>query len=151
VSNIPSQSNQTRTVTLKGKQFKKAHKLDGRNVASYLNMPSLSTTPSTDNGVETTGHQETVETRQDTGNVTLPPTRGESLIKRLSFLDRFLALWIILAMVCGILLGYFVPGIEEILDTAQLIGVSGPIGIPCYFDFIDDSRRTYRDDVSYPV
>jgi uncharacterized transporter YbjL len=93
-------------------------------------MPSPSTTLSTDNEVEMTGQQDTVETRQDTENVTPRPTRGESIIKRLSFLDRFLALWILLAMVCGILLGYFVPGIEQILDTAQLIGVSGPIGIP---------------------
>lgn len=57
-------------------------------------------------------------------------TARESLIKKLSFLDRFLALWIFLAMVLGILLGCFVPGTQEVLNTAKLIGVSAPIGIP---------------------
>jgi hypothetical protein len=55
-------------------------------------------------------------------------TMGESLLKKLSFLDRFLALWILLAMVVGILLGYFVPDTEDVLQAATLIGVSAPIG-----------------------
>jgi hypothetical protein len=71
------------------------------------------------------------ETRPETENVvggTVAARVEESIIKKLSFLDRFLALWILLAMICGILLGCFVPGIENVLDTAQLIGVSAPIG-----------------------
>jgi arsenite transporter len=55
-------------------------------------------------------------------------TARESLVKKLSFLDRFLALWIFLAMVLGILLGCFVPGTQDVLNTAKLIGVSAPIG-----------------------
>jgi len=51
-----------------------------------------------------------------------------SLIKRLSFLDRFLALWIFLSMVLGILLGCFVPGTEKVLNTATFVSVSVPIG-----------------------
>ena len=53
---------------------------------------------------------------------------GDSLLKKLSFLDRFLALWILLAMVVGILLGYFVPDTDDVLQAATLIGVSAPIG-----------------------
>jgi arsenite transporter len=46
--------------------------------------------------------------------------------KKLSFLDRYLTLWIFLAMAVGILLGYFIP------DTATLINSfsSGTTNIP---------------------
>ena len=56
-------------------------------------------------------------------------THSGSIIKRLSFLDRFLALWIFLAMVLGILLGCFVPSTEKVLNTATFVSVSVPIGI----------------------
>ena len=69
---------------------------------------------------------------EDTTNPTpVPPQR--SLIKSLSFLDRFLALWIFLAMVLGILLGCFVPGTHQVLQAATLIGVSAPIGMSFIF------------------
>ena len=54
---------------------------------------------------------------------------GRSLVKSLSFLDRFLALWILLAMALGIILGYFVPDVDDVLQAATLIGVSAPIGM----------------------
>jgi hypothetical protein len=80
-------------------------------------------------GLHTKTHPETqIGGAQIDGGETLAARVEESIIKKLSFLDRFLALWILLAMICGILLGCFVPGIENVLDTAQLIGVSAPIG-----------------------
>lgn len=55
--------------------------------------------------------------------VDVPPLKG------LSFLDRFLVIWIILAMAIGILLGNFVPSTGPALQKGQFVGVSLPIGI----------------------
>lgn len=51
-----------------------------------------------------------------------------SAFKALGWLDRFLAVWIFLAMVIGILLGNFVPNTTEALDKGKFVGVSVPIG-----------------------
>ncbi|KAJ1558732.1 hypothetical protein HK096_006120, partial [Nowakowskiella sp. JEL0078] len=49
-------------------------------------------------------------------------------LKKLAFLDRFLALWILLAMVIGLLLGYFTNTGEK-LQQGEFIGVSIPIAV----------------------
>ena len=51
-----------------------------------------------------------------------------SAIKGLGWLDRFLAVWIILAMAIGILLGNFVPETGPALERGKFVGVSVPIG-----------------------
>ncbi|MFJ9351210.1 ACR3 family arsenite efflux transporter [Streptomyces sp. NPDC101237] len=48
---------------------------------------------------------------------------------RLSFLDRFLAVWILLAMAAGLGLGRLVPGLGNALATVTLTGVSLPIAL----------------------
>jgi ACR3 family arsenite transporter len=49
--------------------------------------------------------------------------------KRLGFVERFLTLWIFLAMAGGVGLGYFVPGIPQILGHFQTGTTSIPIAV----------------------
>ena len=51
-----------------------------------------------------------------------------SAFKGLGWLDRFLAAWIFLAMLIGILLGNFVPSTGPVLQKGKFVGVSVPIG-----------------------
>ena len=48
---------------------------------------------------------------------------------RLSFVDRFLSLWIILAMLVGVGLGYFVPQVGEVVNKLSIGTTSIPIAI----------------------
>lgn len=50
-------------------------------------------------------------------------------VTRLSFLDRYLTLWIFLAMVLGVSLGYFIPEIESVIGKFSVGTTSIPIAI----------------------
>lgn len=48
------------------------------------------------------------------------------MVKRLSFIDRYLTIWIFFAMALGVGLGYFVPGVEGLINSFQ----AGTTNIP---------------------
>ncbi|KAI9471381.1 arsenite transporter [Zychaea mexicana] len=53
----------------------------------------------------------------------------EGSTRRLSFLDRYLAVFILVAMIVGVLIGYYVPGVQHSFETVQFGSVSVPIAI----------------------
>jgi ACR3 family arsenite transporter len=67
-----------------------------------------------------------------TGNPTAassPAAKVPGIVGRLSFLDRFLTLWIFLAMAVGVGGGYLFPGVVPFLDRFSIGTTSIPIAI----------------------
>ncbi|WP_149361445.1 ACR3 family arsenite efflux transporter [Lolliginicoccus suaedae] len=61
--------------------------------------------------------------------MTAPPSTGTHVVDKLSTLDRYLPVWIGAAMILGLLLGRFVPGINTAIDSITVDGISLPIAL----------------------
>ncbi|MGW9617692.1 ACR3 family arsenite efflux transporter [Streptomyces diastaticus] len=57
------------------------------------------------------------------------PAGDDSVVRKLSTLDRYLALWILLAMAAGLGLGRLMPGMDDALAKIEAGGVSLPIAL----------------------
>lgn len=80
-----------------------------------------------DSDLERTKEKEVVDVEGQT-RPQPPKTEKESAYKSLGWLDRLLALWILLAIVVGILLGNYVDSVGPALQRGKFVQVSVPIG-----------------------
>ena len=58
-----------------------------------------------------------------------PSDSRPAVVEKLSTLDRFLPVWIGVAMAAGLLLGRLIPGLNMALDHVQIDGISLPIAL----------------------
>lgn len=56
-------------------------------------------------------------------------SQSKGVVSRLSFLDRFLTLWIFLAMGLGVGLGYFIPNVSNFITRLSVDTTSIPIAV----------------------
>ncbi|KAI0630326.1 sodium bile acid symporter family-domain-containing protein [Trametes polyzona] len=79
---------------------------------------------------EPEGHEDVEANAKDGTASTVsdqPYDAPAELVKRLSILDRLLTPAILLCMIAGVLIGNFVPGVQDAFDTARFQSVSAPI------------------------
>jgi hypothetical protein len=122
--------------------------------ASSANFPPSDQTLT--NNYQTDSPQD-VEKQSDPETAANLGQEKQSAFKSLGILDRFLALWIFLAMLIGILLGNFVENVGPALQKGKFVGVSVPIGKLRFptpndgFAKTSGSNRVACYDVSNPL
>jgi ACR3 family arsenite transporter len=94
------------------------------NKDSSLGTDHLPERKVSENGTELCGSNAACQEDKD---------KHRSAFHQLGLLDRFLAVWIFLAMAIGIILGNFVPSTGPALQRGKFVGVSVPIGEFAFF------------------
>lgn len=127
---------------------------------SRTHSPPTATAESQSSSPTLTGRTQDLTTRdveKQGGTENEEPPSQQSAFKGLGLLDRFLAVWIFLAMAIGIILGNFVENTGPALQKGKFVGVSIPIGIYSSFPEKQSYKLTvpsYRSpsyDVPYPL
>ncbi|KAK2767512.1 hypothetical protein FQN54_003669 [Arachnomyces sp. PD_36] len=99
--------------------------MDGdKEINEKQSAPPIDATPQPDQDLESAKDPAAVHCQSEEKEV-----QHGSAFKNLGFIDRFLAVWIFLAMAVGIILGNFVPNTTEALQKGKFVGVSVPIAI----------------------
>ena len=91
---------------------------------------------------------------------TIPHDTAPAVVGRISTLDRFLPVWIALAMTAGLLLGRWLPGLNTTLEKVELDGISLPIALGLLimmypvlakvrYDRLDTVTGAYEDLLDY--
>jgi ACR3 family arsenite transporter len=101
-------------------------------MSSDLHTPQSPVLPSKEHSVSDLAHPSPldldIELQSHKNPENDPHSSKVSAFKSLGLLDRFLAVWILLAMAIGIILGNFVPSTGSALEKGKFVGVSVPIG-----------------------
>lgn len=80
-------------------------------------------------GFEAPAHQPIQKQDPESESVQPETSAKSSVYAGLGWLDRLLVVWILLAIIIGIVLGNFVDGIGPALQKGKFVDVSVPIGM----------------------
>jgi hypothetical protein len=101
---------------------------DTNNLITSNRFEIMSAEPKNEHALSPTEEPSVGRPNPDLESQTKDKVESVSAFKALGWLDRFLALWILLAMAVGIILGNFVPSTGPALQKGKFVGVSVPIG-----------------------